>query len=127
MQPAPYSSIELERRRHLAVARIQEGWPQTKVAAFLGVHPRTVCAWWARHRLDPSHGLDAKPRLGQAPKLTPDQEGIVLSWFRQSATAFGFANELWTAGRVAQLIEQPFGVPFHPHYLSAWLARRRIT
>lgn len=127
MQATFSSSTELEHRRRLAVTRIEEGWPQSQVAAFLGVHPRTVCAWWARHRADPAHGLDAIRRPGPTPKLTQEQEEMVLSWFRHSATDFGFANELWTAGRVAQLIEQRFGVHFHPHYVSAWLARRRIT
>lgn len=121
------SAAELERRRRLAVTRIAEGWPQTKVAAFLGVHPRTVRDWWARHQADPTHGLDAKPHPGRTPKLTPAQEGTVLSWFGRSATDFGFPNELWTAGRVAQLIQKEFGVRFHPHYVSAWLAQRRIT
>jgi len=52
---------------------------------------------------------------------------MVLSWFGRRATEFGFPNELWTAGRVAQLIERTFGVHFHPNYLSTWLARRRIS
>src|SRR5689334_18838787 len=108
------SSSELERRRRLAVTRIAEGWPQTKVAAFLGVHPRTVRDWWARHRADPVHGLDAQPHPGRTPKLSADQEAIVLSWFDQSATDFGFPNGLWTAGRVARQIERHFGVQFHP-------------
>ena len=121
------TAAELERRRRLAVCRIAEGWPQSKVAAFLGVHPRTVRDWWARYRNDSVHGLDAKPRPGRPPKLTKAQEDIVLSWFDKPATDFGFPNELWTGGRVAQLIEQHFGVRFHPHYLIEWLAQRRIT
>lgn len=121
------SAAELERRRRLAVTRIAEGWTQAQVAAFLGVHPRTVRDWWACHRADPEHGLESKPHPGRTPKLTADQEALVLGWFDRPATDFGFPNELWTAGRVAQLIQQRFGVRFHPHYLSAWLAQRRIT
>jgi transposase len=121
------SAPELERRRRLAVTRLVEGWPQTQVAAFLGVHPRTVRDWWARHLTDPEHGLDAKPHPGRTPKLTAAQEDAVLAWFSRSATDFGFANELWTAARVAQLIQREFGIHFHPHYVSAWLAQRRIT
>jgi len=47
----------------------------------------------------------------------------VLSWFAKSPTEFGFGSELWTAARVALLIERFFAVRFH----SAWLAQRRIT
>src|SRR5262245_62306299 len=118
------SAAERERRRRLAVTRITEGWPQTKVDAFLGVHPRTVRDWWARHRADPQHGLDAKPHPGRTPKLTADQENLVLSWFDHSATDFGFPNELWTAGGVAKLIGQALVVNFTTHLFTAWLAGR---
>jgi transposase len=121
------SAAELERRRRLAVTRVAEGWARAKVAAFLGVDPRTVRDWVARHRADAAHGLDAKPHPGRPPKLTKEQEGTALSWFSRSPTEFGFPNELWTAARVAQLIQKAFGVRFHPRYVSAWLARRRIT
>jgi transposase len=121
------SAQELENRRRLAVQRIHEGWPVVKVSQFLGVHLRTVRAWLAKHRADPENGLKAKPSPGRTPKLTAAQEAIVLSWFTQNATAFGFATELWTAARVAILIERFFAVPFHARYLSAWLAQRRIT
>jgi transposase len=83
--------------------------------------------WIANHQADPEHGLDAKPHPGRVPKLTPEQEAIVLSWFAKSAIDFGFATDLWTAGRVAALIQRFFAVSFNSHYLSAWLAERRIT
>jgi transposase len=34
---------------------------------------------------------------------------------------------LWTCQRLAELIEQEFGVHFHPAYLSVWLRTRRRT
>jgi transposase len=110
-----------------SLQRIHDGWARADVAKFLGVHPRTLRRWLTCHRGDPEHGLDAKPHPGPQPKLTVEQDAVVLSWFSQSATAFGFATDLWTAGRVAILIERFFAVRFNSHYLSAWLARRRIT
>jgi transposase len=121
------TAAELERRRRLAVQRVEEGWSQAEVASFLGVTSRALRGWLGRHRADPHHGLDAKPHPGRTPKLTAAQEAVVLSWFSQSPTTFGFAGELWTAARVARLIERFFAVHFHPHYVSAWLAERRIT
>jgi transposase len=72
-------------------------------------------------------GLAAKPGRGRHRKLSRRQERQVLGWFTKSATEFGFANELWTGGRVAQLIRRKFGVKFHPRYVNQWLAERRIT
>jgi transposase len=121
------SAQELENRRKLAVRRIHEGYAPDDVAAFLGVHPRTLWRWLARDRDDPKHGLNAKPHRGRPPKLTFDQDLEVLSWFYYSPTSFGFPTDLWTAARVAHLIEQKLGVRFHPRYVSAWLAERGIT
>jgi transposase len=123
----PGSAATLHERRRLAVQRVLEGWKPAAVARFLAVHPRTLRGWLAKHRADPDHGLDPKPHPGAPRKLTPEQEAMVLSWFSHSATAFGFATDLWTAARVATLIERFFAVRFNSHYLSAWLAERRIT
>lgn len=121
------SPAELEARRRLAMDRLQEGYSQDEVARFLGVHVRSVQRWVASFRCQGSKGLAAKPAPGRPAKLSARQERIVLGWLAKSPTAFGFANELWTARRVGQLIEQKFGVHFHPRYLNAWLSCRGIT
>jgi transposase len=118
---------ELERRRRLAVRRVLSGYTQKDVAAFLGVHPRTVQRWMKLYREHGMRGLKARPASGRPPKLTPQQEREVLKWFRQSPTKFGFRTELWTAPRVAELILRKFRKKFHPRYLNQWLAQRRIT
>jgi transposase len=71
--------------------------------------------------------LAAKPRPGRPTHLTPTQADSVLGWFRHSPATFGFPTELWTAPRVAQLIQERFGVHFNRRYLSAWLTHRGIT
>jgi transposase len=121
------SALELENRRRLAVTRVLEGYSQAEVARFLGVNVRTVHRWVAGYRRDGDAGLDATPHQGPVPKLSPEQERIVLGWFRKSPTEFGFPTELWTAPRVAQLIERTFGIKFHPRYLNQWLTARQIT
>lgn len=121
------SAQELENRRCLAVTRVGEGYSQTEVARFLGVHPRTVGRWVAAHRQGGVTALAAKPHPGPAPRLTAEQEAVVLGWFLKDAAEFGFPTSLWTAPRVSSLIERTFGVRYHPRYLNAWLAQRKIT
>jgi transposase len=121
------SPDELERRRRLAVRRVSQGYDCVEVAEFLGVHPASVRKWWNAHQQAGDAGLVAKPATGRPPKLTPLQETEVLCWLGESPKSFGFATELWTAKRVAQLIEHEWDVHFHPHYLSAWLADRNVT
>ena len=121
------SASELENRRRLAVARVAEGYKQVEVARFLGVDPRSVRRWVSAHQADGDAGLAARVAPGRASRLTPDQEREVLGWLAKSPAEFGFATDLWTAPRVARVIERAFGVTFHPRYLNEWLTARGIT
>src|SRR6266850_808707 len=98
------SAAELERRRVLAVRRVNEGYCVAEVAKFLGVTTRAVRLWLAAFRGRGLEGLAPRPVPGRPRKLTQAQESAVLSWLAQSPTEFGFANELWTAKRVAEVI-----------------------
>jgi transposase len=118
------SAQQLEERRRLAIRRVNDGWTQREVAAFLGVSERAVGAWVAAWRSKGDDGLKAKPHPGRAPFLTAPQEQEVLGWLAQPPTSFGFPDELWTARRVAQLIKDRLGVAFHPNYLREWLSKR---
>ena len=121
------SAQELENRRRLAVARVNEGYTQAEVARFLGVNVRSVRRWVAAHRSGGDAGLAATVAPGRAARLTPAQVEAVLGWLARPATDFGFATELWTAPRVARLIEKELGVAYHSRYLNEWLTARGIT
>lgn len=121
------SAAELERRRWLAIERLQQGHSTQAVAEFLGVHLRTVQKWKARHDKHGEAAIKAKPALGRMPKLTDRQIQTVLSWFQRSPMEFGFSTNLWTSKRVARLIQREFGVTYHSNYLCRWLTDRKIT
>jgi transposase len=98
-----------------------EGYSQQHGAQFLGVQPRTVRRWIATSRQQGAQGLAAKPAPGRPPKLPRRKQGLVLGWLRKNPKSFGFPTELWTAQRVAQVIERKFGVHYHPRSINAWL------
>jgi transposase len=123
----PGTAAELERRRLLAVTRLDEGYTAKQVADILGVQLRTVRAWKARYKKRGVAGLKAKPPRGRPRKLTTRQERTVLTWFHKSPRSFGFPTELWTAKRVATLIQRKWQVKFNSRYLNAWLTARDIT
>ena len=117
--------MALEQRRVLAVTRVNEGYRQKDVAAFLGVHPGTVCAWVrAARKAGGLIGLRFKPKSGRPCKLSRRQERTVLGWVAKPPTHFGFANDLWTTRRLAALVQQRWGVRFNANYLAAWLQAR---
>ncbi len=118
------SASELEARRRLAVARVNEGWKQKDVAAFLGASPKAVGNWVAAYRGGGDDGLKATPRTGPAPKLSARRERAALSWLAKSPQAFGYKTDLWTTRRLAEVIEKRFGVRFNANYLAEWLTAR---
>jgi transposase len=121
------SPAAFEQRRRLAVQRVLEGYFAVEVADFLGVDPGSVRRWVASFREHGSAGLAARPASGRPPKLTTVQEKIVRRWLADCPTEHGLATELWTAARLAQLIEQEWGVRFRPEYLTVWLRERGFT
>lgn len=121
------SASEQEARRRLAVARVNEGWTQKDVAAFLGVSTRAVGKWMAAYREGGEDGLKARPRPGARPKLSKRQEQAVLTWMASSPRAFGYPDDLWTTRRLAQGIEKKYKVRFNSNYLAEWLTNRGYT
>jgi transposase len=121
------SPTELEHRRQLAIQRSLEGYSAEEIAEFLGISPRTVWRWLASFRDRGPMGLAARPVPGRPRKLTLIQEKIALRWLRASPMEHGFTTELWTAARLAQLIEEEFAIHFNPRSLSTWLKDRGFT
>jgi transposase len=116
------SPVELERRRKRAVRAVAEGRPRSAVAQVLGVHPKTV-ARWVRLARRPG-GLDARPQPGPTPGLTDADLRRLETLLARGAKAHGWPNELWTAARVARLIERRFGRRYHPEHVRKVLKRR---
>jgi transposase len=121
------SPEELEHRRLLAVRRHLEGYSTAEVAEFLEVDPRTVHRWLDRFRRDGEAGLLARPVPGRPSKLTATQEKIIHRWLGEDPMEHGFATELWTGPRLAQLIRQEFDIRLNPRYLCSWMRARGFT
>ena len=118
---------ELANRRRLAVQRVRDGYSVTQVAAFLAVTERSLYRWLAAARdFGDRAGLNAKPHFGPKPRLDIEQQCRVVDWLDEPPSRHGFATELWTAPRVAVLIQRHFGVRYHPRYVNQWLTDRGV-
>jgi transposase len=113
---------ELERRRTQAVQAVADGEPRKTVAKVLGVHVKTVSRW-VRAARQPG-GLAAKAHPGPTPGLTDADLGRLAELLLQGAKAHGWHNQLWTADRVARVIEREFRIRYHPEHVRAVLKRR---
>ena len=116
--------IDREARRRLAVLRVGEGWSQKDVAAFLGVHTRSVSYWVRTYRAAGEDGLRGNPHPGRPPRLSERDLRRLEALLLQGATAHGWANDLWTRGRVREVIRRHFGIEYNPGYVAELLRKR---
>jgi transposase len=116
------TAAELERRRRRAVELVERGESPTVVARVLGVLTTSVHRW--RRLARQPNGLGAKPTPGPTARLSDAQLGHLEQLLRQGAKAHGWHNDLWTAGRVARLVRQRFGVSYHPEHVRKLLKQR---
>lgn len=123
MEPLGFK-IDGEARRRLAVRRVNEGWARQDVAAFLGVHPVSVGKWVAAYRAGGEQALCGIPHPGRPPSLDADDLRRLEELLLRGATAHGWTNDLWTRGRVREVIRRSFGVEYHPGYVAQLLRER---
>jgi transposase len=115
------SAAELERRRIRAVELLEQGESPSVVARILGVHETSLHRW--RRLARQEGGLAAKPAEGPKPRLSDEQIGELEQLLLKGATAHGWVNDLWTAGRVTSMIQRHFDLQFHPEHVRRILKR----
>ena len=98
-----------------------KGWSQQKIAEALGVTAGAVSQWMRREREGGEAALKSRPRPGAEPRLTAEQRAQIPEVLAQGAEAFGFRGDVWTAKRVATVIQREFGVRYHPNHVGKLL------
>jgi transposase len=110
-----------EGRRLRAWELYQQGWTQQHIAEALGVTQGAISQWLKRATLHGVEVLRDHPAPGAKPLLSVDQHAQLVALLLEGAEAFGFHGEVWTCGRVAQLIKEQFGVSYHPDHVGRLL------
>jgi transposase len=80
----------------------------------LGVSPGAVSRWRQACERDGPEALKAKTHCGPKPKLTGKQCDKLTRLLLQGPQRHGYANDLWTLPRVAEVIVKRFGVRYDP-------------
>ena len=114
--PTPHDWQEGRRLRAWELAQL--GWPQRTIAAALGVTEGAVSQWLKRARAGGAEALRRRTSPGAPPKLRPEQRAEVPALLAFGAESFGFRGDVWTAPRIAWLIEAHFGVRYRPAHVS---------
>lgn len=114
----------LERRRMRAIRLFEQGETQAAVARRLGVSRTTAMRWTQAWEEEGREGLRAAGRAGRKPRLSNDQVHAIEQALLEGPLAFGYATELWTLPRVADLIHRITGVRYHPGHV--WRVMRQL-
>ena len=114
----PHGSAKtLEHRRRRAVELLKRGLTMQEVSRRIGCSVASVCRWKQAMAQGGAKALAAKPVPGRPPKLSEDECHRLLDLLLKGAMAYGFPNELWTLGRIAEVIQREFGVFYHPNHV----------
>jgi transposase len=107
-----------EIRRLRAIELKAQRWKQTKIAQALGVTPGAISQWIQTYSQNGIKALRGKPKSGAPARLSARQLARIPRLLSHGAEAYGYRGELWTYPRVAHVIQQEFGVRYHPGHVS---------
>src|SRR6266511_3489712 len=106
--------VALEHRRMRAAELFERDVIPAEIARQVGVSHQIVSDWRKAWRRNGRDALRSAGRAGRKPKLSDDQLERVRSTLLNGAEANGFATDVWTLSRVAEVIERLTGVSYHP-------------
>lgn len=118
------SAEELERRRQRAIALLNDGMRPADVARAVGTSRASVTRWRQAYEAGGPKAIAAKPHPGGTCRLTDAQRKRLVRMLLQGPRKHGYATELWTLSRVADLIAVTFGVEYHPS--AVWHLLRKL-
>ncbi len=110
----------LESRRQQAIALLNQNHQPVEVARIVGVDRRSVRRWKAAYLKEGRKAIKAKP-AGRPQKLPEKTRKILERKLLKGARAAGFATDLWTCPRVAQVIDTLYGVRYHVDHIGRLL------
>jgi transposase len=99
----------------------EQGWQQKEITVALGVSEGAVSQWLKRGRAGGIEALKAHPPTGMKARLTAEQKAQILVLLAKGAEAYGFRGDVWTARRVAEVIDRTFGVRYHRDHVGRLL------
>ena len=112
-----------EKRRFQAVDLKQRGWKQKDIAEALDVSEGAVSQWLQKAREGGKKALRTTPRPGRPPKLSETERTEELpKLLEKGAEHFGFRGDVWTRGRVREIVKEEFGAEYDVSQIGRILA-----
>jgi transposase len=116
--------VKLERRRLEAARLLEKGFSEAEVARRVGVHRQSVNRWAKQLAEGGRPALKRAPRAGRPPQLSASDRRRIVEGLKRGPEALGYGTSLWTAWRVADLIERECSVQYST--VHAWRLLRTL-
>lgn len=107
----------MRERRFKAAGLFARGKTQAEVARLLGVSRMTASRWERAWKRAGKQALRGAGRAGRLPRLTAQKLKAVEAALVEGPQEHGYATELWTLPRVAEVIRKTTGVRYHPGHV----------
>lgn len=118
----PAGSAEvIEARRRQALRLLDQGYSLAEVGRMTDSAPSSVMRWRDARTQGGSQALKVRPTPGRPPTLNDAQRQRIIKRLIKGAMASGFATELWTTSRVAEVIQQCCKVRYHRSHVARLL------
>jgi len=114
---APRDFDAMERRRKRAAKMFNRGRSQADVARELEVSRQSVSRWYADWSAGGVGALRGAGRAGRLPHLDQAELRRVERRLAKGPLTSGYATDMWTLQRVAEVIEAETGVVYHPGHV----------
>ena len=124
---APKKEDWREARRRQAWELKKQGWKQKDIACAVGVSEGAVSQWFKRVEQEGDAGLASHPPPGPSPKLSEKQRRQIPALLAQGAEAHGFRGDVWTSGRIRDVIAREFGVRYHKDHVRKLLREMGLS
>jgi transposase len=96
---------------------------EAEIARQVGAHRQSVNRWAKAIEEQGQEGLRQAGRAGRKSRLSEAELKRLEERLKRGAEVAGYETNLWTLDRVAELIEQDFGVKYHAGHVS-WLLKK---
>jgi transposase len=100
------------------------GYTRGEIAELFGVSTAWIRRLLQRRRETGSFAARLESRSARGPRLTDEDLHQLEELLLQGSTKYGWCNDLWTCARVKQVIQQQFGVDYHPGHVYKILKKR---
>ncbi len=108
----------LEDRRRRALALLDEGLSLNEVGRRIGCAPSSVMRWRVARRKGGQKALKVRFSPGRPKKLSAERRRGLIRVLLKGAMAHGYATQLWTTARIAEVIWKKFRVRYHRDHIG---------